>query len=472
MTQEESPEIIDISDYEDDTRPDRHQPQFAIQTSLANSESGQYPSQPLDILVIDSSDSEDLEELEERLKYIVLKKKTKSEIPGFRSSSNPTPSRHTQSPFEPDFEDDILVIYSSEEDTMILQPAFPNDAQVSNNPPKRDHILKQAPEASFRKPLQKERTNGVPEQVGKDQGRLHREVNKLVTDKKSTLKYFTVEISHTLEDHPFVSCLESKLIPYSCGTLFFGPPSRSEPLIRFRRQHVAKYDNKSKEWVPVTPYHALEDLYVLFLSADSLALAVLEETLTETLSELRSTHQLTAHSQIFVMIDGLHAYYKRKGGRSKRNAIESALATLQASERCFIVQVEGASDAAQWLFNIIGDLGIRPYKRIRESFLPFCTDMHVRCGGSKADTYKKMLQQIRYITESAAGGIIEEAPTLRELFEGYAQEPDIHARHERFKDITILNRKDGVAKSRILNRALSKKVHDVFWGEDPLTLVV
>ncbi|QRW27332.1 DNA excision repair protein ERCC-4 [Rhizoctonia solani] len=446
MTQEESPEIIDISDYEDDTRPDRHQPQFAIQTSLANSESGQYPSQPLDILVIDSSDSEDLEELEERLKYIVLKKKTKSEIPGFRSSSNPTPSRHTQSPFEPDFEDDILVISSSEEDTMILQPAFPNDAQVSNNPPKhhenleRDHILKQAPEASFRKPLQKERTNGVPEQVGKDQGRLHREVNKLVTDKKSTLKYFTVEISHTLEDHP--------------------------------RQHVAKYDNKSKEWVPVTPYHALEDLYVLFLSADSLALAVLEETLTETLSELRSTHQLTAHSQIFVMIDGLHAYYKRKGGRSKRNAIESALATLQASERCFIVQVEGASDAAQWLFNIIGDLGIRPYKRIRESFLPFCTDMHVRCGGSKADTYKKMLQQIRYITESAAGGIIEEAPTLRELFEGYAQEPDIHARHERFKDITILNRKDGVAKSRILNRALSKKVHDVFWGEDPLTLVV
>ncbi|CAE6348764.1 unnamed protein product [Rhizoctonia solani] len=416
MTQEESPEIIDISDYEDDTRPDRHQPQFAIQTSLANSESGQYPSQPLDILVIDSSDSEDLEELEERLKYIVLKKKTKSEIPGFRSSSNPTPSRHTQSPFEPDFEDDILVISSSEEDTMILQPAFPNDAQVSNNPPK------------------------VPEQVGKDQGRLHREVNKLVTDKKSTLKYFTVEISHTLEDHP--------------------------------RQHVAKYDNKSKEWVPVTPYHALEDLYVLFLSADSLALAVLEETLTETLSELRSTHQLTAHSQIFVMIDGLHAYYKRKGGRSKRNAIESALATLQASERCFIVQVEGASDAAQWLFNIIGDLGIRPYKRIRESFLPFCTDMHVRCGGSKADTYKKMLQQIRYITESAAGGIIEEAPTLRELFEGYAQEPDIHARHERFKDITILNRKDGVAKSRILNRALSKKVHDVFWGEDPLTLVV
>ncbi|KAF8758468.1 hypothetical protein RHS01_02697 [Rhizoctonia solani] len=280
MTQEESPEIIDISDYEDDTRP--------IGTSP------------------------NLEELEERLKYIVLKKKTKSEIPGFRSSSNPTPSRHTQSPFEPDFEDDILVISSSEEDTMILQPAFPNDAQVSNNPPKRDHILKQAPEASSKTTAER-KDQWRPKQVEKDQGRLHREVNKLVTDKKSTLKYFTVEISHTLEDHPFVSCLESKLVPYSCGTLFFGPPSRSEPLIRFRRQHVAKYDNKSKEWVPVTPYHALEDLYVLFLSADSLALAVLEETLTETLSELRSTHQLTAHSQIFVMIDGLHAYYKRKG---------------------------------------------------------------------------------------------------------------------------------------------------------------
>jgi hypothetical protein len=80
-----------------------------------------------------------------------------------------------------------------------------------------------------------------------------------------------------------------------------------------------------------------------------------------------------------------------------------------------------------------------------------------------------MLQQIRHITESAADGIIEQTPTLRGLFDGYAQEPDACSRHERFKEVIvsraiglhnsllipedqISNRKDGVAKSRILNQ--------------------
>ncbi|CAE6476662.1 unnamed protein product [Rhizoctonia solani] len=210
---------------------------------------------------------------------------------------------------------------------------------------------------------------------------------------------------------------------------------------------------------------------------------------------------LTTRSQIFIMVDGLNGYYKRKGShKNKRNTIESALASLQALERCFIVHVEGAEDTAQWLFNITGDLGIRPHKRIRESFLPFwphkriresflpfCTDTQVKCGSSKSDTYKKMLQQIRNITESAADGIVEEVPTLRELFEGYAQEIDLCSRYDRLKGVTVSNRKDGAAKSRILNQvsnrkdgaaksrilnqALSRKVHDVIWGEDPLTLV-
>ncbi|KAG8692972.1 hypothetical protein FRC09_010833 [Ceratobasidium sp. 395] len=104
--------------------------------------------------------------------------------------------------------------------------------------------------------------------------------------------------------------------------------------------------------------------------------------------------------------------------------------------------------------------------------LLYSTDTKVKCGTSKADTYKKMLQQIHGITESAADGIMEKAPTLRSLFEGYDEENDPHTRHERLKQVMISNRKDGVAKSRILNQALSKKIHDVMWGQDPLTLVL
>ncbi|CAE6433561.1 unnamed protein product [Rhizoctonia solani] len=478
MTQDESLEIIYISD--SDSEASRDQLSSATQISLPSSEGGQSQSipgpSPLDILIIDSTDSEDLDELEVQLKNVCFEKKTKTKPPcSPRPNSNSMPrTSHIEPPLESEFQDDVLVLSSSEEENMFLQLNTRHEASGLNNLPKK------APKSSFRMSKQKgnpsnerSKASKAQEKAVKEQAKLQRDINKLVTDKKSTLKDFTVEISSTFEDHPFVGYLESKLAVHGCSTLFFDPPSRREPLIRFRRQHIAQYDNKTKEWVPVTPYHSLEDLYVLLLSADTLALAVSSGTLTETLSVLRSTHRLTARSQIFLMIDGLNAYYKyNRSRKGKRNAIESALVALQASERCFIIQVEGAEDTAQWLFNVTGDLGIRPHKRIRESFLPFCTDTQVKCGTSKTDTYKKMLQQVRHISESAADGIVEEAPTLRELFEGYAREPDGHSRDERFKEVIISNRKDGVAKSRILNQALSKKLHDVFWGEDPLTLVV
>lgn len=48
-----------------------------------------------------------------------------------------------------------------------------------------------------------------------------------------------------------------------------------------------------------------------------------------------------------------------------------------------------------------------------------------------------MLQQIRGITESAADGIIEEVPTLKELFQGYAEEMDTNERYNRLNDVIV-----------------------------------
>ncbi|KAG8751763.1 hypothetical protein FRC12_012268 [Ceratobasidium sp. 428] len=302
--------------------------------------------------------------------------------------------------------------------------------------------------------------------------KLQREVNKLITDRKSTIKDFTVEISYDLQDLPFVDLFSEKIAPHNGKVAFFEPPTGVEHLIRFRRRHIARYDTTTKEWVPIEACTRLEDLYIVLLSAEQLIQAVSEESLPGTLSNLRDTHRLTNRSQIFLMVDGMNARYKRKGGKIKRDVVESSMTFLQAVERCFIVHMNGPEDTSQWLFNITGDLGIKPHKRVQDSFLPFCTDTKVKCGTSKADTYKKMLQQIHGITESAADGIMEKAPTLRSLFEGYDEENDPHTRHERLKQVMISNRKDGVAKSRILNQALSKKVHDVMWGQDPLTLVL
>jgi hypothetical protein len=195
--------------------------------------------------------------------------------------------------------------------------------------------------------------------ITKAQAKLQRDVNKLVVDKKATLKDFTVEISHTLQGHPFVSALKSKLVPHNGGISFFKPPPEVEHLIQFRRRHMARYDGMLKEWVAVEPHTSLEDLYVIFISADFLALAISEESLVGLLAALRSSHSLSSRSQIFLMVDGINAYYNRKDSHKvKRNFIESTMASLQATERCFIVYVDGPEDTSQWLFNITGDLGM------------------------------------------------------------------------------------------------------------------
>ncbi|CUA72280.1 hypothetical protein RSOLAG22IIIB_00945 [Rhizoctonia solani] len=439
----ESLDILDISD--SDSEPCGSP--FLKQTSLANNRNVG-PSQPIssqyestDILVIDSTDSEDLEEPYAKLKDVRFGKKTDAVTSCSRSSLNES-TGHCSPTLGIETQLGVLVLSSSEEDTMGAKPITRRRVPTPTNDPKPKGILK--PSIQLQKG--KDRAiDGNPKTLkagvkdnAKEQAKLQRDINKLVTDRRDTLKDFTIELSRAFESYSFVESLKQKLAAHGCSISFFDPPPQSESLIRFRRQHIARYDNKSKEWVPTTPHATLEDLYVLFLSADTLVLVLLQEGVTEMLASLRRTYHLTTRSQIFIMVDGLDGYYKRKKGRrEERNAIESALTSLQAIERCFIVHVEGAEDTAQWLFNITGDLGIRPHKRIQESFLPFCTNTRVKCGSSKMDTYKKMLQQIRNITESAADGIIGEAPTLRELFEGYAQEPDVDNRHDRLKEVIV-----------------------------------
>ncbi|KAL5636094.1 hypothetical protein ACGC1H_004794 [Rhizoctonia solani] len=347
-------DIINISD--SDSEPGS-QP-FLTQASLTSS--GVVSNQPTssrcestDILVIDSTDSEDLDELEAKLKDAHLGKKPDTcHYPGITESSGHTlPARRIES------QADVLVLSSSEEDTVNVNLITRHRISSDLN------SLKETPVRSRK---QKDRVAGENPKTSKTQAKDHakeraksqRNLNKLVTDRRDTLKDFTVELSRAFEGHSFVDYLERKLAAHDCSISFFDPPPQSESLIRFRRQHIARYDNRLKEWVPITHHAALEDLYVLFLPADTLVLALLQEEITEMLASLRRTHCLTTHSQIFIMIDGLNGYYKRKKGRrDERNTVESALTSLQALERCFIVHVEGAEDTAQWLFNITGDLG-------------------------------------------------------------------------------------------------------------------
>ncbi len=93
------------------------------------------------------------------------------------------------------------------------------------------------------------------------------------------------------------------------------------------------------------------------------------QALNQTVDNLRDEYDLTPKHQIFIMINDLEMYYRKKGKGSRaanatarnegrvlvnKTDVERTLASLQVAQKCFIVHVEGITDAAEWLYNMTG----------------------------------------------------------------------------------------------------------------------
>lgn len=58
-------------------------------------------------------------------------------------------------------------------------------------------------------------------------------------------------------------------------------------------------------------------------------------------------------------------------------------------------------------------------------------------GTDNKDTYSKMLQQLKLITEPRAKAVLSMRPTLRSLFEAYEDEPDEEQRALMLRDAVV-----------------------------------
>ncbi|KAJ7263647.1 hypothetical protein B0H12DRAFT_1103274 [Mycena haematopus] len=171
------------------------------------------------------------------------------------------------------------------------------------------------------------------------------------------------------------------------------------------------------------------------------------------------------------MVDGLKAYSRRKGkANASKERIDRALATLQLAEHAHVLCVEGVQDAVERLYDLTADLGVRRYKLIERSHLPFCAETHQRTGASLQDTWVKMLGQIHRITPAAATGIAAAHPTAHALFSAYAAAPGERERDALVRGCEISHRVDGVANKRPVGAALAQVVGTVMYGRDPLQL--
>ncbi|KAF8338757.1 uncharacterized protein EI90DRAFT_3038986 [Cantharellus anzutake] len=310
-----------------------------------------------------------------------------------------------------------------------------------------------------------------------------RAANKLPTRKQDLVQDFTLHVSSPLRDSPLMQPVTDRLAEHGCAVKYFSS-THFTSLFRWERSVRARYDELNREWTPVKEYKRFEALYMFFLEAASLiSEADSIQALSQTIEGLRAEYRLTSKHQIFIMINELELYYRKtgKGSRAanalarlegrvlvKKSDIERALASLQAAQKCFIVHVEGYDDAAQWIYNMTGDLGMKPHKLIERSHLPFCSLTNIEVGSDPEDTYKKMLIQLNRITENVADAIVERAPTLRSLFELYQNEPDPIRRNAILSDVVVKYNTDGTTSGRILNLALSTKIATAFWNQDSL----
>lgn len=218
-----------------------------------------------------------------------------------------------------------------------------------------------------------------------------------MTKKEDHVKDFTLCVASDLRDTPFINAVSARLAAHGCSVRYI--ESSGEPgLIRWQRRVSARYDEQERQWVPVDEYNRFEATNMIYLHAREIISQSNAVELTHgRIERLRRTLKLTANHQVFIMIDDLEAYYRKRGKGSRaananarqagyqlvaKQAVERALATLQVSQKCFVVHVEGIEDAAEWIYNmtagmhtctftygasvltIMIDIGVKPHKYV------------------------------------------------------------------------------------------------------------
>ncbi|KAJ7435256.1 hypothetical protein FB451DRAFT_1418284 [Mycena latifolia] len=307
----------------------------------------------------------------------------------------------------------------------------------------------------------------------KEERKEYKDANKLVNDKKTTLKDMELVFPPTLADSALYRAFVAHVAQYDMPVSVAGTNIvRRYDVFSWRRTMRKEYDPVAREWLPVPPHVRTEGTYLIYMSADELARCIRDEDCVKNV--VRQVRAVCS-GQIFLMVYGLKAYLKRKSpGRYTMAQIECAVAVLQMVEHTHLMYVDTVEDAVARLYDLSADLGIKPYKLIERSHLPFCADTRMTTGAGLADTWVKMLQQVHRVTESGARGMTDAFPTANALFEAYEAAPPGRGRDDLLAGCTALlqvsHRTDGVAKQRPVGSALSQVVGTVMYGTDPLQL--
>ncbi|GJJ10718.1 hypothetical protein Clacol_004945 [Clathrus columnatus] len=351
-----------------------------------------------------------------------------------------------------------------------------------------DQVAKELEKAKKKAETQRKRAEAAAKKAEEKAAHMaSKAVNKLVVDKKSTLKDMIVELSPGLVDSFLYHSLKRKMAEYgsriqpmcsSGGTPELVDINRLKALniniIRWKRHVTAIYNESQRRWIPLPEeQHHLrpEGTYLIYVTGDDLVNA---------LGHNPTVPSLDAQVSMLRKILGpkYHIHLMLCGWRGKTNItkildhVQTQLVSLQVKENIFVEEVNNIDDAVTWIYNISADLGIKPYKLIERSHLPFCPlpSGSTKAGKTNIDTFEKMLAQLPRLSETSARAIVKKYGTINNLMTEY-QKAEPRGEGPLMLANVVISGGSSNERGRILNKALSERLYHVLWGSDPKVLV-
>ncbi|CAG8689339.1 36_t:CDS:2, partial [Acaulospora morrowiae] len=149
--------------------------------------------------------------------------------------------------------------------------------------------------------------------------------------------------------------------------------------------------------------------------------------------------------------------------------IEDELMWLQLIGKFLIVHTKDVEETAEMIGILSSDIARIPYKN-RNGNLDFWVENRIRTGADCSDTWLRMLQEIQLVTHPVAKGVVKSYPTVKLLYDGYKKCDTREEAENLLADVEISNTGLG-QRNRHLNKALSKKIYEIFMGNDPNAIV-
>ncbi|CAG8729039.1 4192_t:CDS:2, partial [Funneliformis caledonium] len=253
------------------------------------------------------------------------------------------------------------------------------------------------------------------------------EVNKTKYDKFELCRELILDISNNLSEKNLVDYLRDnpKYTLLTINVVQHDFPN----IIKWRRKITAEWDDEFCAFMP-TPERIQEESFLLiYFEISEFTKFIKDDILSDNINKIQETF---SSKRIIILIEGYESYCRRRKTQINRNftnavrseqepdleKLEEELLWLQVIAKCLIVHTKNIQDTAEMIGILSADIATIPYKN-RNCDLNFWAEGQVRSGTDPSNTWLRMLQEIQFVTEPVARGIINVYPTVRSLYKAY-----------------------------------------------------